>query len=323
MTLMLRRARKKMMNLYEIARYLEAHDYYEILTHAYPDGDTLGSGFALCLALQQTGKKARVITTGVPSKFAYLKDGVSEQSFDAKTIISTDVAADSLLGSNTEKYVGRIDICIDHHGSNSLTAKHKFVDKYAAANCEIIYKLLQRMGVKITKEIANCLYTGISTDTGCFRYTNTTAETMRVAASLMDFGCDTAYINKAMFETKSKEKIQLEHAVYDTISYCAGGRCAVIYTTLDMVKRLGIGDDEMEGLASIPRQIEGVLMGITMREKEDGFFKISVRTNGDINASDFCAQFGGGGHPAAAGCTIEGGLESVKARLVEAAERFL
>ena len=222
-----------------------------------------------------------------------------------------------------DEYIRKVDVCIDHHGSNTFTAKAKFVDKFAAANCEIIYKLLQRMNVRITKEIANCLYTGISTDTGCFRYTNTTAETMRVAASLMDFGCDTAYINKAMFETKSKEKIQLEHAVYDTIKYCADGRCAIIYTTLEMMKSLDVGDDEMEGLASIPRQIEGVLIGITMREKEGGFFKISVRTNGNINASDFCSQFGGGGHPAAAGCTIEGDLKTVRNKLIKAAEKFL
>lgn len=311
------------MNLFDIARYLETHDNFEILTHAYPDGDTLGSGFALCMALQQIGKNARVITTNIPSKFLYLLNGVKQQMFEAETIISTDVAADSLLGSNMGNYMGRVDVCIDHHGSNTFTAKHKFVDEFAAANCEIIYKLLIGMNIKITEEIANCLYTGISTDTGCFRYTNTTAETMRVAAELMECGCDTAYINKVMFETKSKEKIQLEHAVYDTIEYCANGRCAIICTTLDMLKRLDVGDDEMEGLASIPRQIEGVLIGITMREKEGGFFKISVRTNDNINASDFCSQFGGGGHPAAAGCTIEGSLETVRSKLIIAAEKFL
>ena len=312
-----------MINLYELSKYLQAHDNYEILTHAYPDGDTLGSGFALCLALQQMGKNARVITTNIPSKFTYLLKGVKEQEFEAETIVSTDVAADSLLGSNMEKYINRIDVCIDHHGSNTITAKEKFVDRFAAANCEIIYKLFRRMNVKITEQIADCLYTGISTDTGCFRYTNTTSETMRVAAQLMDFGCNTEYINKVMFETKSKTKIKIEQAVYDTMTYCANGKCAIIYTTLDMFKKLDVGDDEMEGLASIPRQIEGVLMGITMREKEDGFFKISVRTNGNINASKFCSQFGGGGHPAAAGCAIEGTLDEVKNKLIEAAEKTL
>ncbi len=312
-----------MMNLFEVANFLKEHDNFEILTHAYPDGDTLGSGFALCLALQQMGKNVRVITTNVPSKFLYLLNGVKHQSFEVETIVSTDVASDSLLGSNMETYVGKVDLCIDHHGSNNFTAKNKYVDSSAAANCEIIYKLLVELGVDFTEEIADCLYTGISTDTGCFRYTNTTSDTMRIVASLMDLGCNSAYINKVMFETKSKEKIQLEHAVYDTIEYCADGKCAIIYTTLDMLKKLDVGDDEMEGLASIPRQIEGVLIGITMREKDGGFFKISVRTNDNINASDFCSIFGGGGHPAAGGCTIEGSLEEVKAKLKKAVVEFI
>lgn len=311
------------MNLYDISVFLREHDNYEILTHNYPDGDTLGSGYALCLALQQLGKNARVITSTLPKKFEYLLDGVENQDFTADYIISTDVAADSLLAPKMQGYVGKIDICIDHHGSNSVTAKEKFVDKYAAANCEIIYKLLMRMGVNFTKQIVDCLYTGISTDTGCFRYTNTTAETFRIAASLVELGCSSAYINKVMFETKSKEKIMLERKVYDTITYCADGRCAIVWVTLDMLNSLNIGDDEIEGLASIPRQIEGVLIGITMKEKEGGFFKISVRTNGSIDASEFCSRFGGGGHCAAAGCSISGTLEDVRQRLIEAAEDTL
>lgn len=311
------------MNLYDISVFLREHNNYEILTHNYPDGDTLGSGYALCIALQQLGKNARVITAKLPPKFEYLTEGVEEQDFTADYIISTDVAADSLLAPNMEKYLGKIDICIDHHGSNSVTAKEKFVDKYAAANCEIIYKLLMRMGVNFTKQIVDCLYTGISTDTGCFRYTNTTADTFRIAASLVELGCNSAYINKVMFETKSKEKIMLEREVYDTITYCADGKCAIVWVTLDMLKSLNIGEDEIEGLASIPRQIEGVLIGITMKEKEGRFFKISVRTNGDIDAAKFCSKFGGGGHKAAAGCSINGSLEDVRSQLIKAAEETL
>lgn len=311
------------MTITEIADFLISHNNFEILTHAYPDGDTLGSGYALCLALQQLGKNARVITTNLPHNFEFLTDGIKEQSFDAETIVSTDVADEKLLGSNKEKYSGKIDLCIDHHITNKVETDLKFVDETAAANSEIIYRLLLAMEVKITKQIANCLYTGISTDTGCFRYTNTTSNTLRTAADLMDIGCDTAYINKVMFETKTKAKIRLERAVYDTMLYCAGGKCAIIYTTLDMKKGLNIGDSELEGLASIPRQIEGVLIGITMREKEGGVFKVSVRTNGNVNAADFCSNFGGGGHSAAAGCSIEGSLDEVRTMLVAAAEAIL
>ena len=196
--------------LHAVARFLRERDCFEILTHAYPDGDTLGSGFALCMALQQLGKQARVITTGVPKDFTFLQKGIVPQKFTAQTVVSVDVADVKLLGENRAQYEGRIDLCIDHHLTNRIDAPLKYVDGSAAANCEILFKLFLLMGVKLDRGIANCLYTGVSTDTGCFRYTNTTSETLRIAADIIDLGCDTAYINKVMFETKTRKKLALE-----------------------------------------------------------------------------------------------------------------
>lgn len=311
------------MKLDLVAEFLREHDNFEILTHAYPDGDTLGSGYALCLALQQLGKNARVITTDLPKDFTFLLEGVKEQSFDAQTIVSVDVADEKLLGSNKESYSGKIQLCIDHHEINRVEAELKHVEADAAANCEILYRLFRLMNIDITKRIANCLYTGVSTDTGCFRYTNTTAETFRIAADLLEFGADTAYINKVMFETKTKKKIALEREVYDTIEYCFDDKCAVIAVTNEMRRKLGVNDNELEGLASIPRQIEGVLVGITMREREEGGFKVSVRSDSNVNAAEFCARFGGGGHAAAAGCTVKGSLEEAKSKLLTALGEFI
>lgn len=313
-----------MNNLFSIGELLKEKDNIEILTHHYPDGDTLGSAYALCLMLQSLGKKARVITSGaVARKYDFLKKGVEIQEFEREFVVSVDVAAPSLLGENQSEYEGIIDLCIDHHGTNSIVSKYSYVDAKAAATGEIIYELSKEMGIGLTRDMASCIYTGLSTDTGCFRYSNTTPCTMLVAAELMAVTPDWHKINTEMFEVKTKEKLQLERMVYDTLEYSCGGKCALIYTTLKMQEEAGIGDDEMEGLASIPRQIEGVLLGITMREKADGTFKISVRSNKDVSASDFCAQFGGGGHKAAAGCTIEGDLETVKAKLQSAACEML
>lgn len=309
--------------LRQVAAFLQSRDNFEILTHDYPDGDTLGSGFALCLVLQQMGKNARVITTNVPKDFTFLQQGIVPQTFEAQTIVSVDVADEKLLGSNREKYAGKIDLCIDHHMTNKVDAPLKCVDPNAAANCEILYRLFALMDVEITRAVANNLYTGISTDTGCFRYTNTTSDTLRTAAQIMDIGCDSAYINKVMFETKTKKKIALEREIYDTIEYCLRDRCAIIAVTLDMQHRLGICDGELEGLASIPRQIEGVLIGITMREKEPNVFKVSVRSDSAVNAANFCARFGGGGHAAAAGCTVKGSLEEAKEQLKTAVKELL
>lgn len=309
------------MTIEKVVDFLKANDNFEILTHNYPDGDCLGSGYGLCLGLQQLGKNARVITTALPKDFKFLLNGVKEQDFRVECVVSVDVADEKLLGCNQEKYQGKIDLCIDHHKSNRVDAPLKFVDDTSAAACEIIYRILLELGVTFTKEIANCLYTGISTDTGCFRYTNTTAATLRICADLLEYGCDSGYINKVMFETKSKKRIELEREIYDRMIFCCDDKCAVIYTTLEMTKDLE--DEDTEGISSIPRQIEGVKMGITIREKPDGIYKVSVRTNGDIDACQFCKQFGGGGHAAASGCTLNGDLQGVIDTLIEAAERTL
>ena len=180
------------------------------------------------------------------------------------------------------------------------------------------------MGIRLDVDTAAALYTGISTDTGCFKYSNTTSKTLRIAAELLDLGVDSPAINKVMFDTKSKKKIMLEREAYGSLVYCAGGRCAIIAVTLETKRRLDVNDDELEGLASIPRQIEGVEIGITIREKEPDVFKISVRANERlVNAAQFCARFGGGGHAAASGCMIKGSLEEVTAKLRAAAEELL
>lgn len=313
-----------MTDLFSVAELLKEKDNIEILTHHYPDGDTLGSAYALCLMLQSLGKNARVITSGtVARKYDFLRKGVVEQSFTRQYVVSVDVAAPSLLGENQQEYEDIIDLCIDHHGTNSIKAKESFVDAKAAAASEIIYELSKAMGIGLTQEMASCIYTGISTDTGCFRYSNTTACTHLIAAELMAVTPYWHDINTEMFEIKTKEKLRLERMVYHTLEYSCYGKCALIYTTLEMQHRAGITDDEMEGLASIPRQIEGVLLGITMREKENGVFKVSVRSNKGINAAQFCAHFGGGGHVAAAGCTVEGTLDEAKAKLLKVAEEML
>ncbi|MER2080571.1 MAG: bifunctional oligoribonuclease/PAP phosphatase NrnA [Ruminococcus sp.] len=305
------------------ADFLLSHDNYEILTHTNPDGDTLGSGFALCLALQRLGKRARVITDSLPRDFVFLTKDVEEQRFDAETIVSVDVADEKLLGGNRAAYSGRIALCIDHHRTNKVAAPLKCVDAEAASNCEILYDILTLMGVPMDKSIASCLYTGVSTDTGCFKYGNTTSRTHRIAAELLDCGVDAAAINKVMFDTKSKLKLRMEREIYDTMEFYADDRCAIIAITQEMMRRLGVGEDELEGFASLPRQIEGVRIGLTLREKEENVFKISVRSDKETNAAAFCERFGGGGHIEAAGCQLRGTLEEVKARLKAAVDEVL
>ncbi len=308
------------MTLKEVADLILQHNNFDILTHNYPDGDCIGSAFALAHALKQIGKNARVITTDRQKKFEFIFESYSAPEFECGYVISTDVADEKLLGANRKEYEGKIDLCIDHHKSNVINAPYKYVDADSAAAGEIIYELIPLLGAEYTKEIADCLYTAISTDTGCFRYTNTTSRTMRIAAELIDLNCDSGYINKEMFETKSKARVELEREILESMIFCADDKCAIIYTTREMTE--GLGDDETEGIASIPRQIEGVKMGITVREKEKDY-KVSVRTNDGVDACAFCKQFGGGGHVAASGCTLKGDLQSVLDTLINAAEMYI
>ena len=307
----------------EAATLLKNNDNIKILTHTYPDGDTLGSGFALAFALRKLGKKVNVAIDGkLPSKFTYLAKNYEEQDFVPEYIVSVDVAARTLLGDSVMEGVDHIDLCIDHHLTNSIEADNVYVDGDSAAAAEIIYDLVGLLGAELDEDIAGGIYTGVSTDTGCFCYTNTTPRTHRIAAAVMPF-CDWRNMNHINFVLKSRAKMKIERMILDTMEFYAGGKCAIVYTTIAMCEALGAGDDEMEGLASIPRPIEGVKMGITMREKAGGVFKISVRTNDGIDAAEFCKQFGGGGHPAASGCSIEGDLGTVRKMLVDAAEEYL
>lgn len=310
------------MMLSEAAAFLREHDDYIVLTHRYPDGDTLGSAYALFYALKAIGKRSKVICgDNIPKKYSYITDKVAFEEFAPQCILAVDVADTKLLGSIEKKYKDKVDLCIDHHGSNVRYAKNLFLEETAAAG-EIIYNLIKELGVEVDKNIAECLYTAISTDTGCFKYSNTTSQTLRIAADLLDIGIDKSTINYLMFECRSKAKIMLESLVLESLRFDCDGKCASVFVTSDMIEKSGADDNDLDGMASIPRTIEGVLCGITFRSSDNGF-KISVRTNGDLNACSICSELGGGGHPAASGCFVSGTMEQAYEKMVSIVKKYM
>ena len=312
-----------LIDLGSAASFLKENDNFTILTHAHPDGDTLGSGIGLCLALRALGKKANVINNEeIPPKFRYLE--IEPQEFEEKTVVAVDIADVTLMGNEVkEKYEAKVDLSLDHHGSNRLFAKLNCVDSSAAAAAQIIFELVELLGVQITPQMANCFYTGISTDTGCFRYANVTPETHRVAARLMECGADAAKINVKMFETKTRTYAALERLALDGMQFFYDGRCALITITRDMFAESGSDENECDGIAAISRQIEGMLVGVTMRERRDGTYKASVRTHNPVDASAICARLGGGGHPNAAGCQLPGTREEATKLLIDTIGEFI
>lgn len=311
-------------DLNSTVEFLKSNNNFLILVHGNPDGDTLGCGLALKEALTSLGKTARVCCGDpVPKKFAYMGETDSD-NFSFDTVIAVDVADPKLLGKAFEaKYGGKVDLCIDHHGSNILYAERTLLDPTAAAACEIILQVIRTLGVEITKSIADCIYTGLSTDTGCFRYSNVTPRTMRMAADMIEAGAENAKINTVMFETKTKTYVALERLALDGMKMYFDGKCAFITITQEMYRLSGSDETEVDAIAAIPRQIEGVQVGITMREKTDGTFKISMRSGETVNVSEICAVMGGGGHPRAAGCTVKGDISAATETVLKNVERFI
>lgn len=308
----------QMLDLTAACDRLLAADHWLILTHQYPDGDTLGSAFALGRTLRALGKKARVVNADpFPEKFAFMTDGVEWDKFEPVHICAVDVADPRLFGDALADYADRVELCIDHHASNTRYARYLLLKEYAAT-AMLVYEIVRQLGVTPDAAIAESLYTGIATDTGCFKYSNTDPLTHRMAADLMEIDIRAAQINRAMFDTKSRSRIELERLALAGLRFEWNGRCAVMPVTREMLAKSQAHDNDMDGLASIPRAIEGVWVGVTLREVDTDRFKISVRTGRHANACDICARLGGGGHPAAAGCTLSGPLSEVIDRLLGA-----
>lgn len=296
-----------------------------VLTHQNPDGDTLGSGFALVRILRKLGKKARLINNEeIPRKFSYLYEDLEKEDFREEYIVGVDIADRALLGKETdERYGGRIDLIIDHHATNRMFAKKTYVEGDSASCCEIIFLLAKALGVTIDKGLADCLYTGCSTDTGCFRYSNVTDRTHEIAAELIRLGADHAAINVRMFETKSFSLLKLQAMALEQLELHCNGKVSFLAVTRKMLDETGARDDEIDALVALSRQIEGVQVGVTFKEKTDGVLKASVRTHEGVNAAEICAAFSGGGHERAAGCSFAVPLEEAKKRMLAELKKYL
>ncbi len=313
-----------MIDVEQAAKRLLQQDRVCILAHASPDGDTLGSAYGLYYALRELGKQARVrCADPVPSQYAHLCREYREEDFEEGFVMAVDVASPKLLGSLEAVYAGRIQLCLDHHPTNEGYAQESCVWPQAAATCELVYEVVRLLGAPVTPMVADCLYTGIATDSGCFKYPSTSPQTHRMAAQLMEAGADYSRINERLFDTKTKGRILVEQAVLNSIRFFAGDRVALITIPRSLLEHAQAAEGDLDGLAALPRMIEGVDIGLTLREKEEGIWKVSVRTGSRADASVLCGKFGGGGHARASGCLIRAGYDEAVRMLTEAAEQLL
>ena len=297
----------KILTRNETAQYLLSHDNFCILSHRRPDGDTTGSSAALCLGLRSLGKKAYVLhNEEVSARFAWLHEGLTKESVEAgDTVVSVDVASPGMLPKSFEHLLGNIALRIDHHSSATSFTDCELVDGGSASCAELVWDVLEAAGVAMDQKIAEAVYVGVSTDTGCFRYSNTTAHTFAVAAECAKAGARIYELNQELFETNTLGRLRMQAWIVDHMKLLKGGEMAIVAIPRSVEEEIGVTGDDMDNISSFPRTVAGVCMAATLRETAEGDTKISVRAVPGYDATKVTEIFGGGGHKGAAGASMK------------------
>ena len=308
-----------MLTVSEAAALLRSFDRVLILTHIRPDGDTVGCAAGLCAALRAIGKTAYLLPNpGLTENTApYFTPYSAPADFVPEKVVSTDIATVGLFPDNAKSYADKVDLAIDHHPSFEGFGKANIVRPEAAACGELILDIVREL-TPLTPEMALPLYVAISTDTGCFVYSNTTPRSHRIAAQLMDCGIDVAPVNKALFRTKSAVRLAMEARMVAGMERFDAGRVVVMQIPLSLRQELHATDADIEELSALAAQVEGTDCGVTLRELRPGTVKLSLRTGPRVNATEVCRLLGGGGHAAAAGATVSGTMAQAKSAVLAA-----
>jgi len=297
----------KILTRNECAAFLLSRDNFCILSHRRPDGDTTGSSAALCLGLRQLGKKAHVLyNCEVSPRFAWLHEGLSKDAAEeGDTIVSVDVASPGMLPRAFEHLLGKIELRIDHHASATSFTERELVDGDSASCAELVWDVLEAAGVTMDQTIAEAVYVGVSTDTGCFRYSNTSDHTFAVAAKCAGAKARIYELNQELFETNTLGRLKMQAWIVDNMKLLCGGNMAIVAIPRAVEEAIGVTEDDMDNISSFPRTVAGVKMAATLRQTADGDTKMSVRAVPGYDATRVTVPFGGGGHKGAAGASLK------------------
>ncbi|MBQ8351438.1 MAG: bifunctional oligoribonuclease/PAP phosphatase NrnA [Clostridia bacterium] len=295
-----------------------------VLFHARPDADAVGSAFALSLWLRAMGSEAYCVCADeVPQHLAFLTKGLQESVLvdtvpahlvDAR-VVSVDTASPGQVGALFERYGERFLLMIDHHGTGTPYADHLVLPK--AASCgEIVFDLIAASGVDVPPRVSELLYAAIASDTGGFRYSNTTEGTHLRAAALLRSGIDAASLCRQLFETKQLANLRAEKAGFERLHFYDGGRVAILTFPYELQQSMGLAEENLGTLIDVARCVAGVEVAAAIRGTKEGSFRASLRANVDFDVAAVAACFGGGGHVRAAGATLT-------ADTIEQAEQML
>jgi len=294
-----------------------------LLSHSMPDGDAIGSALALGLALEKMGKTVYLVNPDpIPRLYAFLPGAdrfstqIPEQARQAIPVL-LDCAVPERLGDMAALIKDvPVVLNIDHHVSNTQFGTLNYVDATAAATGEMVFQIIKQLQVVIDRAIAAALFTAIATDTGSFRYANTSVQTHRIIAELLTTGIENHRIMTRLFETRSLAETKLLAQALNTLEVTADGKIAWMTVTREMLTMMQEGNDSTEGIINYARAIEGVEVGILFRDLGDGRVKVSLRSQDQVNVDEIAAQFGGGGHAKAAGCILTGDIAAAQQQLL-------
>ena len=315
----------------KIIDLIKSAENIAIFTHVNCDGDAVGSSFALKKVLDEFGKKTTVfIDTKIPERLKFMPNiydaeyltAYENKGFDL--FIALDCGDLARLGEYAEVFHEMENtVSIDHHTSNTKFAKENFVAPDASATGEVLYDLINEGNFLISKETASLLYGAIASDTGSFQYSNTSEKTHLIASKLIALGADSVYVNKKLFDTLMVSEIKIKGYAMNNFKLYADGKICSVGISKTTMDAIDCSYEDVECLSGFPRSIEGVEIGLLIKEWKDGLYKISIRTNTYVDATVLAGKFGGGGHIRASGCTIEGTLESVTEKIVNAAKELI
>lgn len=310
--------------LNQIAMDIAASEHIALLPHLSADGDALGSSFALALALSGMGKDVSVLLEEeipyiygfLPGKDLALVYGKMPLRYD--TAVAVDCGDAGRLGIRKEVFdSAKMTDNIDHHPTNTAFALHNHIDTSSSATGEIVYRLLEILGQKIGKDIATCLYVAIATDTGGFRYSNTTPVTHMITAELVKTGVDVADISQRVFDSVSYEKVKLTAEAIRSLELFENGKIAVMTVPNALIRKTGAREEDCDGIINTARNIRGVEVAAMLRQNDQGEIKVNLRSNSFVDVSSIAKKYTGGGHKRAAGFTAQEGLDKTKKNLLK------
>ncbi|MFH5835747.1 bifunctional oligoribonuclease/PAP phosphatase NrnA [Proteiniclasticum sp. C24MP] len=312
----------------EIAEKIMGTERIAVVTHASPDGDAVGSTMGIVLALRELGKDVEILSKEPgPENLSFLplyeEYGVQATlSGDRELLLALDCGNKDRLSMERDGFDEIFKINIDHHVSNEMYGSLNYVDTASASTAEIIFELIEALRISPDQSMAQCLYTGIVSDTGSFRFPSTTAKTLRITAELIETGLDFSEIQRVLFSTSEFKRIKLLGRALMTLESYMEGFVSVMNLEANDFNILSISDRDSGDIVNYGLEPPEADVSVLLKEAE-GFFRVSVRTKLEIDASSLCGKFDGGGHVRAAGCNIKAeSLEEAKRLILEEIERM-